>query len=169
MAANDASTPVAPIIPQTGADRRVRTVLFLCTGNFYRSRFAELYFNHLAEERDLKWRAVSRGLRLTDKNVGPIATCTLAALTARGAAAPADPGLPRQATIEDFAAADLVIAVKRAEHEPMIVDRFPQWKTRVRYWGIHDVDFAPTEQALAELEMAVKGLVEELLCSDVNR
>jgi protein-tyrosine phosphatase len=52
----------------------MRTILFLCTGNYYRSRFAEQYFNHLARQVSLPWLAVSRGLA-TERgvnNVGPI-------------------------------------------------------------------------------------------------
>ena len=49
-------------------------VLFLCTGNYYRSRFAEVLFNHLARERGSCWRAESLGLDLAIgvNNVGPI-------------------------------------------------------------------------------------------------
>lgn len=137
-------------------------MLFLCTGNYYRSRFAELFFNHLAERQRLAWRATSRGLRLTNKNVGPIAACTIAALVDRGAPAPTSPGFPRPANDEDFANADLVIAVKRDEHEPLIAANFDGWASRVRYWNIHDVDCLSTDQALIQLEFAVRSLVEEL-------
>ena len=58
----------------------MKTVLFLCTGNYYRSRFAEELFNHQAERADLDWIAQSRGLALergallavrSGGNVGP--------------------------------------------------------------------------------------------------
>ena len=57
---------------------RPHVVLFLCTGNYYRSRFAEVLFNHLARERGLRWRAESRGLDLAIgvNNVGPISPHT---------------------------------------------------------------------------------------------
>jgi protein-tyrosine-phosphatase len=42
----------------------VKTVLFLCTGNYYRSRFAEELFNYEAERASLPWIAQSRGLAL---------------------------------------------------------------------------------------------------------
>jgi protein-tyrosine phosphatase len=53
----------------------VKTVLFLRTGNYYRSRFAEELFNHEAERASLPWIAQSRGLALERgaNNVGPIA------------------------------------------------------------------------------------------------
>ena len=43
----------------------VKRVLFICTGNYYRSRFAEEWFNFLVrQERALHWVADSRGLAL---------------------------------------------------------------------------------------------------------
>jgi protein-tyrosine phosphatase len=57
----------------------VKMVLFLCTGNYYRSRFAEELFNHEAERASLPWIAQSRGLALErgTNNVGPIAPVVL--------------------------------------------------------------------------------------------
>ena len=40
----------------------MKTLLFLCTGNYYRSRYAEELFNHRAAPAGLNWRAQSRGL-----------------------------------------------------------------------------------------------------------
>jgi protein-tyrosine phosphatase len=37
---------------------------FLCTGNYYWSRFAEILFNSVAGKRGLPWQASSRGLAL---------------------------------------------------------------------------------------------------------
>ncbi len=61
-----------------------RTVLFLCTGNYYRSRHAEAVFNHHAAAAGLGWRATSRGLALERgaNNVGPLARATIDRLTA---------------------------------------------------------------------------------------
>jgi hypothetical protein len=54
--------------------RQEKSVLFLCTGNFYRSRFAEILFNSVAERMRLPWKASSRGLALERgvNNVGPV-------------------------------------------------------------------------------------------------
>ena len=62
------------------------TVLFLCTGNYYRSRFAELLFNSLAAGQGLGWSATSRGLALERgaHNVGPISKTVLRTLKELG-------------------------------------------------------------------------------------
>ncbi len=41
----------------------MKKVLFVCTGNYYRSRLAHLLFNHYADEVDLDWKATSRGIQ----------------------------------------------------------------------------------------------------------
>jgi protein-tyrosine phosphatase len=49
----------------------VKTVLFLCTGNHYRGRFAEESFNHEAERVGLDWIApVTRSRRGTAAKTG---------------------------------------------------------------------------------------------------
>ena len=62
--------------------RQQNTVLFLCTGNYYRSRFAEVLFNSVAGKMGLPWRASSRGLALERgfNNVGPMAVAAVNAL-----------------------------------------------------------------------------------------
>jgi protein-tyrosine-phosphatase len=56
------------------AQSKHKTVLFLCTGNYYRSRFAEILFNSVAAPMGLPWRASSRGLAIERgvNNIGPM-------------------------------------------------------------------------------------------------
>ena len=65
-------------------ERSEKTVLFLCTGNFYRSRFAEILFNSVAGKMGLAWQASSRGLALERgvNNVGSMAESATTALKA---------------------------------------------------------------------------------------
>lgn len=138
-----------------------KQILFLCTGNYYRSRFAEIFFNWHARQRGLPWRAVSRGLALVKSNVGPLSCHTVARLAAHGIAAD-DERLPLAATEEDFAAAHHVVAVKELEHRPLIEDRFPQWLKRVEFWEVHDVDCADAREAMPMLETRVLALLARL-------
>ena len=140
----------------------VKTVLFLCTGNYYRSRFAEELFNHLAVARGLNWRADSAGLDPTPSNPGPISRYTLEAFARLKLARPASERFPRRVTNEDFAAADLVIAVKEVEHRPMMVKSFPERLAEVEFWQVHDIDCAAPCDTIADLEERVAELVERL-------
>jgi protein-tyrosine-phosphatase len=139
-------------------------VLFLCTGNYYRSRFAEILFNHLARGRRMNWRAESRGLdlKIGTRNVGPISVHTRDACAARGLALPEPLRMPLAVCGDDLAAARLVIAVKEAEHRPYLSRLFPDWSDRVRYWHVHDLDAGAADVAMGELESLVRGLVNEL-------
>src|SRR6202162_592262 len=85
--------------------RTHKTVLFLCTGNYYRSRFAEVLFNSVAGKMGLPWRAFSRGLALERgvNNVGPVAVSAVQALEVLGVrAVDAVTRLPAQVTTDDL-------------------------------------------------------------------
>jgi protein-tyrosine phosphatase len=141
---------------------RRRQLLFLCTGNYYRSRFAEALFNALATEAGLPWRADSRGLALSPANVGPISSLALAGLTARGLT-PGEPARhPLPATEADLAAADLIVAVSEAEHRPLVTRTLPDWAGRVTYWRVEDLHLTPADEALTALDAAVRRLVAQL-------
>ena len=127
----------------------MKTILFLCTGNYYRSRFAEELFNHHAERAGLDWVAQSRGLALERgaHNVGPISPFALHAL------------FPRQCTVDDLSGADFLVAVKEAEHRPLMRERFGEWEHRADYWNVHDVEDVAPAEALPLLAQGVRTLL----------
>jgi protein-tyrosine phosphatase len=149
---------------RNGAASLPRRVLFLCTGNYYRSRFAEIFFNHHAEKLGLPWRAASRGLALERgvKNVGPLSADTVARLRELGIPHEGYLHDPRPVGTEDLTGADLVVAVKEAEHRPLLCERFPAWVECVEYWHVHDVDGATPADALLCLERALVALLTRL-------
>src|SRR6478736_611339 len=105
------------------ASRVEKTVLFLCTGNYYRSRFAEILFNSVAGRMGLPWRASSRGLALERgvNNVGPMAVSAIKALEALGVRGDdASTRMPAQVTTDDLEGADRVVALQQAEHLPLL-------------------------------------------------
>src|SRR5215471_13898205 len=107
--------------------RHEKTVLFLCTGNYYRSRFAEVLFNSMAGRMGLPWRAASRGLALERgvNNVGPMDVSAIKALEALGVdSAEAVTRLPAQVMTDDLDGAAWIVALKRAEHLPLLQERF---------------------------------------------
>ncbi len=140
----------------------VRTVLFLCTGNYYRSRYAEILFNWTAQQRGLAWQAGSRGLDPDPHNPGFMSRDTMAALRSLGIPFDDYLRMPLLVTEDDFRSAHHVVAVKEAEHQPMIQRDFPTWLERVEFWHIDDLDCCGPEEAIPGLDREVAALVERL-------
>ena len=148
----------------------MRSVLFLCTGNYYRSRFAEELFNFLAPQECAEWTASSRGIAvdLGHANVGPIAMATVKALQERGVNFERGAArTPLQLQIADLDAADHIVSLKYAEHFPLMGERFPffaasQDASRIEYWRVDDVDAMTPDEALPLIEDEVYGLMRRL-------
>ncbi len=141
-----------------------KTVVFICTGNFYRSRFSEYLFNSLAKERGLHWRAISRGLKTwtVGAHEGPISEFAAYRLTALGVPFDGD-RFPVQLSDADLENADLVVAVKKREHHAMMLDQFPKWAEKIRYWHVDDIDCATPDESLPLCQACIEALVKTLL------
>ena len=139
-----------------------QTVLFLCTGNYYRSRYAEILFNWHAAGGGLAWEAQSRGLDPDPRNAGPMSASTMAALRKLGIPFDNHLRLPIRAAVDDFRAAHHIVAVKEAEHRAMIERAFPEWLPHVEFWHVHDLDCCGPKEALPHLDREVAALVERL-------
>lgn len=136
-------------------------ILFVCSGNYYRSRFAEAVFNDAVARRGLPWRAFSRGLaiHLVDGHLSPY---TELALRKRGIDRTMT-GPTRVSLAEtDLERAARVIALKEAEHRPLMREQFPHWENRIEYWSVHDLDCAGPEEALPQIEERVQDIVASL-------
>ena len=148
--------------PPHGGERNI--VLFLCTGNYYRSRFAEIYFNWLARRNKLTgWTADSRGLALNALNPGPISVYTRQFLEQLAVPLPEPVRMPQDASEPDFRTARRIVALKEAEHRPLMEQRFPSWAEQVEYWRVHDLDFALPTEALPQVKAHVDELYSRLL------
>ena len=149
------------------AEIEKKMVLFLCTGNYYRSRFAEYLFNHVAVAEGLVWQADSRGLDVKkNRNPGPMYRPVMQTLERLGIVIPQPLRFPLSVVADDFQRAALIVALKEAEHRPLIEDRHPVWTEQVEFWDVHDVDEATPEEALPQIEQAVLGLIARLKSSN---
>jgi protein-tyrosine phosphatase len=144
------------------------TLLFLCTGNYYRSRFAEILFNTRAIQAQIDWHAQSRGLdtgRIT-RDFGPISLNTINGLKDRDITLEGDIRYPIQLEETDLEQASRVIALYELEHRPYLESLYPDWADRIEYWNIPDREFTPVDQALAEIEENVLELIAQLMTSE---
>lgn len=142
-------------------------VLFVCTGNFYRSRFSEAIFNHQAQLRDIHAVAFSRGFyphkvstrSLADGN--ELSIFTRQALAERNISLSLTGSRRIALTNEDLLEADRVIAMSEKEHKPMAIKLFPDQISRIEFWDFADLPFSP-ELTLPKIEEAVIELVNTL-------
>lgn len=133
------------------------SILFVCTGNYYRSRFAETLFNFLAEREGLPPVAFSRGLGVYKaNNPGPISIYAKKRLAEMDIPLPNPVPFPVQISEKDFEKSRQVILLDEEEHRPMMRKFFPNWENKVEYWLIHDIDRTAPDEALEVLEAIVR-------------
>jgi protein-tyrosine phosphatase len=131
-------------------------VLFICTGNYYRSRFCEMYYNHLSQSK----RADSKGL-LADKglNEGPLSIHTATYFNELGIPLGIK-RFPEQLAEVHLMATPMVIALCEREHRPLMEEQFPDWADKIIYWQVNDIDFTEPRLALPELKKMVEHLFQ---------
>lgn len=141
---------------------QVPTVLFVCTGNIYRSRFAEALFNHHAESSGLGWCAFSRGLMPGATDVAGLSPHAEKALETHGIAPHHTAATKTALTGEDLAMAHIIIALSENEHRPMVSRQFPDWLDQFNFWQVEDVDLCKPEDAVRTIEQEVMTLLGDL-------
>ena len=165
--------------------KKKKRLLFICSGNYYRSRLAEILFNHEASQHGLAWEAESRGL-IEARELKGLSGHAAAYLNAAGLdSLIGKPRDPLRIEVEDLAEADLVIALCRHEHKPMLEQKFlglakaMHKAGRLRYWNIYDIPgrphalvrllggghrnpCQPADSGTEHVALAVRDLVHEL-------
>lgn len=140
-------------------------VLFLCTGNYYRSRFAEELFNHLARQRQLNCRADSAGLEVEKwrrHNPGTMSVHTVEMLEAMDIM-PTARNRPERAFIpEEIEAVSRCIALSNSEHRPMIERMHPELLQRIEFWEVEDLHLETANNALPLIAAQVEALIDSL-------
>ncbi len=138
-------------------------LMFICTGNFYRSRFAEHRFEQLGAEIGLDWTAKSRGMRGWDTGArGRMSPHSVEYLGELGVAVPFELRSPMLATPTDIEAATRIIALDEIDHRPLVEQYLPKFADRIEYWHIPDVDRVDPSDALPAIEAQVQALIAEL-------
>jgi protein-tyrosine phosphatase len=141
-----------------------KNILFVCTGNYYRSRFAEAYFNWKARDAALPWIAVSRGLQPKPgkRGMDPDARQQL---KLRGVPIGWSFSGPKKLTEQDLLASDYVVVLDEEEHRPMMEQQFPGLAVRnLHYWHIRDV-----KEACAAMAPEIDSLVVQFKRGEENK
>ena len=95
-------------------------------------------------------------------NVGPISPFALHALKERAIAPRGADRFPQRCTGDDLASADFIVAVKEAEHRPLMRERFTEWEHLPDYWNVHDVGEGEPAEALRLIAQEVQRLLMRL-------
>lgn len=139
-----------------------KKILFVCTGNYYRSRFAESYFNWKAANSALPWQAVSRGLLPVPGRKG-ISRTVQQELAIMGVPDSRTISDPQQLTRQDLLTSDYVVILDEEEHRPMMEQQFPGMApNNLHYWHIHDFPYMQEHEACSAMAAKIDGLVIEL-------
>jgi len=146
------------------ASRTVKPVkvLFICTGNYYRSRFAEAYLKHVASQGQRRVVVFSRGTALAEHShlVSPLVT---AELDRRGISVSLIDGAPVQLTEDDLKNADVIVGLNKPEHQPKIAQMFPSFDlSKVVFWDVPDADVLAAPAAFERIVRHVDALAKDL-------
>lgn len=160
-------------------------VLFICTGNFYRSRLAEILFNRASKIQEADWVAKSRGLIMQNRMRG-ISPSVITYLRRLGLDEYIEkPRDPVPLSVDELTSFELVVLLNAREHLPMLNNRYG-WvaaklreEQKLRLWHIYDVPpktltlsnrlglekippSQPEESGLEHVTFAVHCLFQEL-------
>lgn len=139
-----------------------KQVLFICTGNYYRSRFSEALFNYKARQAHLDWNAISRGLKLVPSQHG-ISALSLRELIKRGVPKELCQGDPKALTKKDLEQSDYIVLMDEAEHRPMLEHQFQAHDDpRIHYWHIGETGKMPPSKACQAMFTNIDELLRTL-------
>ncbi len=143
----------------------MKQVLFICTGNFYRSRLSEALFNHGAEARNLPWKSFSRGLDIEQAS-GHISHHTRQTLDRLKIDLKYTAPTRQSLTMEDLERAERIFAMDVIEHRPYMENQFPDWLDRITYWECRDVLWEEPDSCIRKIQSNIQALLREITESE---
>mgnify|MGYP001284730687 CR=1 FL=1 len=142
----------------------MKKILFVCSGNYYRSRFAEAYFNYLSDMFSLDIKSESRGLAIhfadeLAEEFGEISKDTRERCNALGIPETYWQKDRESLKREDFDSFNQIICLDLEEHAPMVKEQFPDQIYSVCYLKVKDVfDWEP-KQTLDTISEIIQEMI----------
>lgn len=138
----------------------MKKILFICTGNYYRSKFAEIYLNFKSKNAQSEWKAFSRGLDISyEKNIGPISIYSINKLNELKITIPEQIERPKLLSEEDLLQSERIIVLNEMEHRPYIKRQFPEWEDKIVFWNICDLYEEDSTTSLSKLMTELENLI----------
>tara|TARA_B100001250_G_scaffold65491_1_gene51943 strand:- start:257 stop:688 length:432 start_codon:yes stop_codon:yes gene_type:complete len=141
----------------------MKKILFVCTANIFRSRFAEEVFNSLAREEDSSLSAFSAGLKVGEFTTRKIYYPALEQLERFNIEPLRENEVSTHIDDLDLDEYDRIICMDKPEHKPMVDDN-PNLKGRdIEYWNIVDIPDQDSRVSLPICYEKVNKLFSEII------
>jgi len=136
----------------------MKVVHFVCSGNTYRSRLAEAYFN---SKKIPGWKAISSGIHADRDLHGPISWYTLTLCREHGLEKFLSPGW-RQTCKEDLEKSDRIVCMEE-KHKDYVVELLEKTVVAIEIWGIEDMPSSLDEKAsMAQAEATFSAISSKI-------
>ena len=137
-------------------------VLFVCTANIHRSRFAEEVFNHFSEKNNKGVAAFSAGLRVGDYNFRKIYYPALDNLEKFNILPKRAEELSVHIKNIDLDQYDRLICMDKNEHKPMVLPDPQLSAFKFEYWDITDMPKVHSNISLPKCYKQVESLWNQI-------
>ena len=141
----------------------MKKILFVCTANIFRSRFAEEVFNSLASDSSLSLSAFSAGMKVGEFTTRKIYYPALEQLKRYNIKPQRGNELSTHIDDLNLDEYDRIICMDEPEHRPMVEENTNLKGRDVEYWNIVDI---PEEDSRVSLPMCyekVNKLFSEMI------
>ena len=140
----------------------MNNILFVCTGNIFRSRFAEEVFNHLCKINGVDATAFSAGLQVGRYKQRKICRPAMNELERLKI----EPLRSNEDSVHindiDVSIYDQIICMDEEEHKPMVRSNEHLSGFTFQYWNIVDMPKVSSDISLPKCYKKVESLIDQL-------